>query len=621
MAKQNVFQKVGFIVKDFFQHWNTPAKEGYYLSNKEFMAYSVGGMGVQGMGILTQYFAINMGVHLAYVYNFDQMIVLYTTWIMAILSLFRAPLVGWLIDNTNSKWGRYRPYLLWAGFASVACFWLLAFIPNIFMPGEGQEYTETRKWLVIGSYQLIYFIALTVYSLFSFGRVGLSQVITPNTNERTKLYSIGGVIDSLGPSIVQMLFPLIANGVYGQMGLVYKEQYGDLTAEQIKEMGLGFGMENIHTYQIIFPIMGCICVALALVMFFGTKERIIKEKKAKASIGFWAGIAKSFKNKYFWLFNISTVLAFGRITLFASVNYVCAYMIGGDLGGTLRGIIPTLMAIGFVPGMLFSPIIQKHMGKKNMTLLSFGGSAVLSVFILILVIYAYEWSVTPYLIFVGIFLHNIFAALWTVTSPAMTADYCEYQQWKTGDRLDGYMSQYTQVITTICGLASGALVTYLLKKFGANESADYADPVVMRSVFIIWGILGIVCGILAMIPFFFWNLTEKKQLEMAKDMKIKAYTNDLQAGELEEENVKEAIELGVLTREQALEMGFTVVMEAETNENAAQDILQEQMFVQNENSSDIDSIQSKNIEQGDILEKKDNESLLEDDDKKSQKKD
>lgn len=592
MKKQNIFQKAGFLVKDFFKHWNIPAKEGYYLSNKEFMAYSVGGMGVQGMGILTQYFAINMGVHLAYVYNFDQMIVLYTTWIMAILSLFRAPLVGWLIDNTNSKWGRYRPYLLWAGFASVACFWLLAFIPNIFMPGEGQEYTTTRKWLVIGSYQLIYFIALTVYSLFAFGRVGLSQVITPNTNERTKLYSVGGVIDSLGPSIVQMLFPLIANGVYGQMGLVYKDKYGELTAEQITEMGLGFGMENIYTYQIIFPIMGCICVALALVMFFGTKERIIKEKKAKASVGFWSGIKKSFKNKYFWLFNLSSVLAFGRITLFASVNYVCAYMIGGDLGGTLRGIVPTLMAVGFVPGMLFSPIIQKYMGKKNMTLLSFGGSAALSVLILMLVLFAYNWGATPYLIFVGVFLHNIFAALWTVTSPAMTADYCEYQQWKTGDRLDGYMSQYSQVITTICGLGSGALVAFLLKKYGANESADYANPEVMRSAFIIWCVLGIVCGVLAMIPFFFWNLTEKKQLEMARDLKIKAYTNDLEKGELDEENVKEAVELGVLTREQALEMGFASVMEAQTEEDASEQLHEEQTLLmsQMQDTQSTDSV-------------------------------
>ena len=64
-TKTNIFQKAGFFIKDFFSHWNIPAKEGYYLSNKEFIAYAVGGMGVQGMGILTQYFAIAMGVHLA----------------------------------------------------------------------------------------------------------------------------------------------------------------------------------------------------------------------------------------------------------------------------------------------------------------------------------------------------------------------------------------------------------------------------------------------------------------------------------------------------------------------------------------------------------------------------
>ena len=557
-TKTNIFQKAGFFIKDFFSHWNIPAKEGYYLSNKEFIAYTVGGMGVQGMGILTQYFAIAMGVHLAYVYNFDQQIVLYTTWIVAILSLFRAPLVGWIIDNTETKWGKYRPYLLFTGFLSVACFWLLAFIPDLFMPGEGEAYTETRKWLVVGSYQLIYFIALTVYSFFSFGRVGLSQVITPNTNERTKLYSVGGVIDSLGPSIVQMLFPLIANSVYGQQGLVYKEQYGSWTAEQVKEAGLGFGMESILTYQIIFPIMGCICVAVALIMFFGTKERIIQEKKVKQKVSFIGGIVKSFKNKYFWIFNISNVLAFGRLSIFASVNYICAYMIGGNIGGNLRGIMPTVMAIGFVPGMLFSPIIQKYLGKKKMTLLSFFGSMTISLLILFLVLFAYNGAATPYLMFVGIFLHNIFAALWTVTSPAMTADYCEYQQWKTGDRLDGYMSQYTQVFTTICGLFSGWLTSEILMKLGAENSVAYENSDVMRKVFIMWAILGVACGALAMIPFFFWDLTEKRQLEMTREIKIRAMQSKIEENEFTQDDVKEALELGVLTKEQITDMGYDV---------------------------------------------------------------
>lgn len=568
VSKGNLFRQVKFFVKDFFAHWNIPAKEGYYLSNKEFMAYAVGGMGVQGMGILTQYFAISMGVHLAYVYNFDQKIVLYTTWIVAILSLFRAPLVGWIIDNTDTKWGKYRPYLLFTGLLSVVCFWLLAFIPDLFMPKAGEIYTDTRKWLVIGSYQLIYFIALTIYSFFSFGRVGLSQVITPNTNERTKLYSVGGVIDSLGPSIVQMLFPLIANGVYGQQGLVFKEQYGSWTTEQVQQAGLGFGMENILTYQVIFPIMGCICVALALVMFFGTKERIIQEKKVKQKISFFGGIAKSFRNKYFWIFNISNVIAFGRLLIFASVNYICAYMIGGKLGGDLRGIMPTIMAVGFVPGMLFSPIIQKHLGKKKMTLLSFSGSMTISLLILLLVLFAYENPVTPYLMFIGIFLHNIFAALWTVTSPAMTADYCEYQQWKTGDRLDGYMSQYTQVISTICGLFSTWLTSELLIKLGAKDSVAYENPSVMRNVFILWAVLGVACGALAMIPFFFWDLTEKRQLEMARELKIRAMQNKLEDNEFTQDDVKEAMELGVVTAGQVSDMGL--IPSAENDSDVAE---------------------------------------------------
>lgn len=573
----NIFQKAKFLVKDFFEHWNTPAKEGYYLSNKEFMAYAVGGMGVQGMGILTQYFAISMGVHLAYVYNFDQQIVLYTTWIVAILSLFRAPLVGWIIDNTETKWGKYRPYLLFTGLLSVVCFWLLAFIPELFMPKAGEIYTDTRKWLVIGSYQLIYFVALTVYSFFSFGRVGLSQVITPNTNERTKLYSVGGVIDSLGPSIVQMLFPLIANGVYGQKGLVFNDQYGNWTTEQVQQAGLGFGMENILTYQVIFPIMGCICVALALVMFFGTKERIIQEKKVKQKVSFIGGIVKSFKNKYFWIFNISNVLAFGRLLIFASVNYICAYMIGGQLGGDLRGIMPTVMAVGFVPGMLFSPIIQKYLGKKKMTLLSFAGSMTISLLILLLVLFAYDAAATPYLMFAGIFLHNIFAALWTVTSPAMTADYCEYQQWKTGDRLDGYMSQYTQVFSTICGLFSTWLTSTILIKLGAENSVAYEVPSVMRKVFIMWSVLGAACGALAMIPFFFWDLTEKRQLEMTKELRIRAVNNKIAEGELtSEEDIKEALELGIITAEDAREKGYvpqeTVSSEQEAEAAASEDL-------------------------------------------------
>ncbi len=580
MGKQNVFKKVGFIVTDFFKHWNTPPKEGYCLPNKEFVSYAVGGMGVQGFGIFTQYFAINVGVHLALVYNFDARIVQYTTWIVALLTLFRAPLVGWIIDNTNTKWGKYRPYLLFTGALCVLSYWMLAFIPDWFMPDNALAHTPKTQWLVVGSYQLVLFIATTVFSFFSFGRVGLAQVITPNTNERTKLYSVGGVIDSLGPSIVQMLFPLIAGRIYGQAGAVYGDEFGQMTSDQIRNIGLRltYGMDNINTYKIIFPIAGMIFVGISLIMFFGTKERIIQEKKVKEKVGFMTGIKKSMKNKYFWLFNTSNILGFGRLLIFSATNYVCLYILGGQLGADMRGIMPTIAAVGFVPGMLFSPIIQKKLGKKKMTLVSFAGSTVISVLLLLLFKFAYHNAATAWIFFVGVFMHNMFAALWTVTSPAMVADYCEYQQWKTGDRLDGYMSQYSQVITTLCGMLSGWMTTELLIKFaGAASSEDYGEEGVMQSVLIIWGILSIACGVLATIPFLFWDLTEKKQLEMTRDIKIRGFKEAMDSGTLEQENVAEAIELGVLTAEQATQMGFAVeaLQQSAVGESVAQELVED----------------------------------------------
>ena len=586
MGKQNIFKKVGFFVTDFFKHWNTPPKEGYYLPNKEFVAYSIGGMGVQGMGILVQYFAITMGVHLALVYNFDAMIVQYTTWIVAILTLFRAPIVGWIMDNTNTRWGKYRPYLLFMGFVSVALYWLLAFVPDWFMPDNALEHTPKSLWLVIGTYQVILFLATIAFGFYSFGRVGLAQVITPNTNERTKLYSVGGVIDSLGPSVVQMFFPLIATGIYGQAGSVYGDEFGQMTSDQIRNIGLRltYGMDNINTYKVVFPIVGLVCVALSLVMFFGTKERIIQEKKVKEKIGFLSGAKEAMKNKYFWIFNVSNVLAFGRILIFSATNYVCLYMLGGTLGGAMRGIMPTLASVGFVPGMLFSPIIQKKLGKKNMTLISFVGSTIISALLLVLFIFGYNWSVTPWVFFVGVFVHNLFIALWTVTKPAMMADYCEYQQWKTGKRLDGYMQQYFEVFTTLCGIFSGWLTTTLLVKFaGAASSEDYGEEGVMRSVLIIWSILGIICGVLASLPFIFWDLTEKKQLEMAKEIKIRGYKEQIESNSLDAENVEEAINLGVLTREQAIEMGFEV---KEASDTATQEADEQEQIAKEEVTTD-----------------------------------
>ena len=136
MGKQNIFQKVGFFVKDFFNHWNTPPKEGYYLPNKEFIAYSVGGMGVQGIWYFYSVFCnkrrctscarIQFWRYDSSIYDLDNRIA------------YAFPCAYRRLDNRQHQyqWGKYRPYLLFAGALSVVCYWMLAFIPDLFYAGQ-----------------------------------------------------------------------------------------------------------------------------------------------------------------------------------------------------------------------------------------------------------------------------------------------------------------------------------------------------------------------------------------------------------------------------------------------------------------------------------------------------
>ena len=74
--------------------------------------------------------------------------------------------------------------------------------------------------------------------------------------------------------------------------------------------------------------------------------------------------------------------------------------------------------------------------------------------------------------------------------------------------------------------------------------------------------MGVICGVLAMIPFFFWDLTEKKQLDIAQDLKKRALVADIENGDLEQTQVADALALGLLTEERVLEMGFSLTDDA-----------------------------------------------------------
>lgn len=260
------------VQKEIKTHWKTPP-EGKYISYSEFSAYSVGGIGVNTINSLFGYVALNANCLLmGSAYGIKPTHLAWLNIIMGIINLLKTPFISMLIDNTNSKWGKFRPYLLYTGIPTAVLLCGMAFMPN-----------EINYWAKVAMIGVTYSVLMIFQALYALAFTSLAQVLTPNGEERTSLLSVSMFIYSLGPSIVNMLLPILA--------------------------GLTGGMTDFKTYRIYFPIFSIVGIILSFITFKGTKEKIVVPKNYVAKVKFSEGIKQVSKNKYFWLINIHSVLS------------------------------------------------------------------------------------------------------------------------------------------------------------------------------------------------------------------------------------------------------------------------------------------------------------------------
>lgn len=118
------------ILNNVKNHWKQPP-EGKYVSYKEFVSYSVGGIGVNTINALFTYVGLTANCLLiGSAYGIDPIHLATMALIINILNLAKTPFVSMLVDNTDTKYGKFRPYLLYTGVPSAILLVMMAFVPN-----------------------------------------------------------------------------------------------------------------------------------------------------------------------------------------------------------------------------------------------------------------------------------------------------------------------------------------------------------------------------------------------------------------------------------------------------------------------------------------------------------
>lgn len=517
-------------VSNLKKHWKTPP-DGYFVTYREFLNLSLGGGAISFFSVIVQWTTLAMNIPMMISYFKVSTGFIFVLGIVAsLIGLLRAPILSMIIDNSNSKKGKFKPFLLWTSILSVICFTAIPFIPepwtsNVLfgfdipsLPVFGVAASQIDVTLGV----IVMFVLLQIgtffYTLLTQCMTGIEQTISPVTQERANISAFKGLISNIPGSLVNIIMPAVAGAFFA--------------------VGNTTGMNNISIYRWVTPICGIGGLILIFFTYFGTKERTVVHKKYKSKVKFLDGAKQLTCNKYFWIITIFTIAVGirGNINMY---YWICTYGIGGKAGDMAIAVCNMVLNNALIPGMVLGPMIIKKFGKRNVMIgstVGFTAMAFLQLFTL----------KSPYLMLVGIFFQNLFNGL-SYVSAIMVPDVLDYQQWKTGKRLEGFWQNYTAFITTLFGLFTSALMPLFMSfggiGFGDNIDVALKDITIMNGTFksVTW--LGILGAIVSMVPMLFYNLTEKKHANYIRALKIRAAAENFNNDILEPKDTEELNEI------------------------------------------------------------------------------
>ena len=408
---------------------------------------------------------------------------------------FFDPVVGAFADRTSSRWGRFRPYLL---FLAVP-FGLIGVITFLTPP-----FDNTGK--IIYAY-VTYALMMMVYSAINVPYASLLGVMSPDPSHRNTLATYRMTFAYLGSFIALLLFMPLVNAFGG--GNVNGPTRLWFTAPQF-----GWFMAVV--------VIAAICVVLFLACFALTKERVEPIKHEKTSLK--TDFRDLVHNKPWWILLGAGVssLVFNSIRDGATVYYFKYYVDETAVGNisilglpfVLSGIYLGVGQAANIVGVILAAPVSNRIGKRNTFISSMALATVLSV------IFFWFNKDQLYLIFVfqiliSICAGSIFPLLWS-----MYADCADYSELRTGNRATGLIFSSSSMSQKF-GWAFGSAITgWMLAQFGFKANAVQSAETI-QGIKMFLSILPAVGALLSLVFIYFYPLSESKMKTITAELQEK----------------------------------------------------------------------------------------------------
>jgi len=396
--------------------------------------------------------------------------------VVRIFDAINDPIIGSVVDRTNTRYGRFRPYLLYSAvpFAILA---ILCFTTPDF-----------SEWGKLVYAYITYTLLTVVYTFINVPYGALTSAITRDNDEVVSITSVRMIFANIGGLIVSFFVPFLSTSI------------GDMT----NNPALG--------WQVTMGILGVIGTLLILFTFKSTKERVkVVETQVKIKP---TDIFEQLKvNRPLVVLSIFFIIIFGVNSIINSVGiyYVTYNMESPDLV-KWYGLIGTLPAFAILP---FIPVLNRMLGKKKLLYISLAVTIVGLLGIL----------VTPPSVIWLILVFRLIAAAGALTAGgfmwALIPETIEYGEYKTGKRMGGLIYAIVGFFFKF-GMALGGIIPGLvLTQFGyvANQTQSQTS---LTGILLTTTVVPIILLVLALIDIKFYNLDEKTYNKVVKELEKRA---------------------------------------------------------------------------------------------------
>jgi GPH family glycoside/pentoside/hexuronide:cation symporter len=469
------------------------------LSVKEKVGYSLGDLAAN---LVFQTLVTYLAYFYTDIYGLDTN---HASALMLVVGLIAAfafnPIIGAIADRTVSKWGKFRPWILFTA-VPLGVIALLAFSTPDF------SYKGKVIYAVV-----TYTLLLLLYAANNLPYSALSGVITGDMKERNSLSAYRFVAVMFAQFFVQVfMLPIIVAAGGGDKAV---------------------GIEKVMTW---LAIIGTV---MLLITFFTTKERIVPKPEQKSSLK--EDLADLFKNKPWVIMLVLTILVFitlamkGGSYVYYFKNYVdkerltefITPILNGfsNIGINFFGEDPVSAGFGLfnaggiifmIVGIGFSKRLADKYGKRDV----FGVALVISTLFIFLFYFFSSTSVE--LMFGSQILHGFFYGITIPLLWAMIADVADYSEWKNNRRATAIIFS-AMMVGLKTGLSVGnALLTWILGLFDYAANSETAQTATaIEGTKLLVSVFPSIPFLLGAGLLFFYEINKKMETQIENDLKAR----------------------------------------------------------------------------------------------------